>query len=672
MKRQVSRREFMHLSALATAGVVIAACAPAGAPAPAAPAAEATKAPAAEAPAAAGAAPSTYSEAPMLAELVKAGKLPPVDERLPAKPLVMPVAEKVGTYGGTIRRGFKGVSDRWGPTKHVDRLLVWFDQNLVQQPRIVESWELSDDAKVWTFHMREGMKWSDGEPLTTKAVDWWWKNYINNKDLIPGGVASNQSGAWVTGKDKTSMEVEIVDDYTFKFKYADPKPLLNLNLGRGWDAIFLPGHYLAQYHMELTEDKAKLEAEFKAKGVDTWANYFVNDRFTWHMNPDRPVLGGWRAKNALSEELFEMERNPYFFAVDSSGQQLPYVDTITHRLFDTNDVFDLRIVNGEIDFQGRHTNLANFTLYKDGEEKGGYKVLVGTSAGHPSVQLNLTTKNEKLREFFNKRDVRIALSIAVDRNALNELVYDGLMTPRQYSPVTVSPQAYEKQANAYIEYDVEKANALLDGAGYSEKNADGMRVYPGTQDQISFTLEGIDGTGSQQEDFVNEIAKYYKAVGVNAAYKFTERTLYTQHYQANEIEAGCWAGDRTVVPLAAPIIWTAEQDDRPWCPGWVHYRRSGDSDPTSEKPPDGHFVWKIWELWDAIQAEPNADKQNELFFQILDIWAEELPMIGYLGEGPALIIVKNGVHNYLPGMPVDDPTADEHFLNTETYFMEQA
>lgn len=667
VNRQVSRREFLHLSALATAGVVVAACgAPAAAPAPAA---EATTAPAAEAPAAAApaAAPGTYSEAPMLAELVKAGSLPPVDERLPQSPLVMPVAEMVGTYGGTLRRAFKGVSDRWGPTKHVDRLLVWFDQNLVQQPRILESWELSDDAKTWTMHMRPGMKWSDGEPLTTKAVEWWWNSYRNNKEIFPGG----PSGWEVSGAAKTPLTLEIVDDYTFKFIYADPKPLILLSLGRGWDGVFVPGHYLAQFHADLTEDKAKLEADTKAAGFNSWNEYFI-DRSYWHMNPERPVLGGWRAKNPLSEELFEMERNPYFFAVDSAGQQLPYVDSISHRFFDDNSAFDLRIINGEIDFQSRHTNLANFTLYKENEEKGGYKMLVGTSAGHPAIQLNQTTKNENLRKFFQTRDVRIALSIAVDRNAVNELVYDGLMTPRQYSPVSVSPQAYEKQASAHIEFDVEKANALLDGAGYSEKNADGIRLFPGTTDPISFTIEGIDGAGSQQEDFVNEIAKYYQAVGVQASYKYVERSLYEEHYNANEIEAACWAGDRTVVPLAAPIIWTAEQADRPWGPAWVFYRTQGDANPNSEAPPEGHYVWKIWELWDAIQAEPDPAEQNAKFQQILDIWAEELPMIGYLGEGPALIIAKNGIRNYISGMPVDDPTGDEHLLNTETYFWEQA
>jgi peptide/nickel transport system substrate-binding protein len=603
----------------------------------------------------------------MLAELVAAGSLPPVDERLPSNPYVMPVTESVGTYGGTIRRGFKGVSDRWGPTKHIDRLLVWFDQNLVQQPRIAESWELSDDATEWTFHMRPGMKWSDGTPLTTEAVDWWWKYYVNNADIFPGGA----SGAWVTGAERTPLELEIVDDYTFKFKYAEPKPLLLLSLGRGWDAIFMPGHYLSQFHMELTEDTAKLEADTAAAGFNAWNEYFL-DRNYFYMNPERPVLGGWMAKNPLSDELFEMERNPYFFAVDSAGQQLPYFDSVAHRFFEANDTFDLRIINGEVDFQARHVTLANFTLYKESEESGDYQVYVGTSSGHPAIQLNLTTKNMPLREFFNIREVRIALSIAVDRNAVNELVFDGLMTPRQYSPISISPQAYPKQAEAHIEYDPDRANQLLDEAGYAEKNGDGIRVYPGTSDAISFTIEGIDAAGSQTEDFVNEIIKYYAAVGVQASYKYVERTLYTEHYQANEIEAGCWSGDRTVVPLAAPIIWTAEQDDRPWAPAWVHYRNSGEADPTSEAPPEGHWMWDIWSLWDQIQAEPDPDQQTALFHQLLDIWAEELPMIGYLGEGPALVIVKNGIRNYLPGMPVDDPTGDEHLLNTETYFWENA
>jgi peptide/nickel transport system substrate-binding protein len=595
----------------------------------------------------------------MLADLVAQGQLPPVDERLPSNPMVMPVSESVGNYGGTMRRGFSGVSDRWGPTKLQDRGLVWYDQNLNMQPRLAESWELSDDGTEWTFYLRPGTKWSDGSPLTAADVQWWWENHETFPEIMP-----SPGGAWVSGTARTPMTVEVVDDNTFKMKFADPKPLLLYSLGRSWP--FAPGHYMSQFHMELTEDTAKLEADTSAAGFNSWSEYYL-DRNNWYMNPDRPSVGPWVSKNSLSGELFIMERNPYFFAVDQDGQQLPYIDTVNHLLFENGEVFALRVVNGEVDFQARHVALGNFTLYKENEESGDYQVYIGVSAGHPAVQLNLTTKNDQLREFFNNRDVRIALSHAVDRVAINELVFDGLMTPRQYSPLPMSPQAYPEQANAYIEYDPEQANALLDGAGYAEKNAEGFRVWPGTDEAISFTIEMHDAPGTQGEDFSLQVIEYYKAVGVNAAYKYFERSLYTEHYESNEIEAASWGGDRTVLPIAAPIIFTCEQPDRPWAAAWSLWRLDK-TDPNGQEPPEGHWVWDIWNTWDALAVEPDEAKRNDMFRQILDVWATELPMLGYLGESPALIIVKNGFRNYLPGFPLDDTTGDEHLLHTETYF----
>lgn len=670
VNRGVSRREFLRVSALAGAGVVTVACGAAGEPAPAAqeaaPAAPAAAEPAAPAAAAPAASTSQYSEAPMLAELVQAGQLPNVDERLPVNPMVMPVVESIGNYGGTFRRGFSGVSDRWGPTKTQDRGMAWYDQNLNIQPRIAESWELSSDAKEWTFHMREGMRWSDGEPFGAKDIQWWWENEENNTTITPA-----ISSAFTSGADKTPMTLEMVDDYTVKCVFADPKPLFIHDLRRLTQNFYEPGHYLSQFHMDLTADQAGLEAKTKEAGFNAWNEYYV-DRAYWYLNPELPTVGPWNSKNQLSEELFLMERNPYFFAVDAEGQQLPYVDSITHRLFENAEVFNLRIINGEVDFQARHVQLSNFTLYKENEASGDYRVLVGTGSGHSAIQLNLTTKNERLREFFNKREVRIAISVAVDRNALNELIHDGLMTPRQYSPISMSPQAYPKQAEAYIQYDVDLANQLLDEAGYAEKNGDGQRLWPGTTEPISFIIEGTAQDGTPTVDEVLQVIKYYNAVGISASYKYSERSLYEEHWGANEIEAAWWGGDRTVLPLVAPIIWTCQQPDRPWAAAWALWKTSNGTNPNGEEPPAGHWVWTIWDLWDQIAMEPDPARQNELFFQILDIWAEELPMVAYLGEAPAVIIAKNGVRNYIAGMPIDDPTGDEHLLNTETYYWENA
>jgi peptide/nickel transport system substrate-binding protein len=657
-RRKLTRREFIQLSGLAAAGAVIASCK-----------APATEVPATEAPAAtkepdAPAAPvSKYKEAPMVAEM--AGSLPPVDERLPMNPWVCPVAEMVGNYGGTIRRGFKGVSDRWGPTKHIDRCMTYYSQDLVLQPRLIESWDVSDDATTFTLHLRKGVKWNDGTEFTSANFKWFYENQAKNPDISASPPGSHSS----RGADGKAVlcEMEFPDDYTVVFKFAHPNPLWIYGTFRSNNGFFTP-EYMAQFHMELVDDKAALEAKVKEAGFAAW-NELFEDRNWWYLNNERPQLYPWVAKNSLADELFIMERNPWFFGVDPEGNQLPYLDTITHRLFETTEVFNMWIINGEIDFQNRHVGINNYTLFKENEANGDYKVFLGTSAGHSALQLNLATKEPRLNEFFNNRDVRIAISYAMNRDEVNELIYDGLLTPRQYSPLKLSPNYYEKLSNAYIEYDPAKANEMLDAAGY-EKGADGFRTFKDGE-TISFIIEGTAEPGSSGEDEVQLVVKYLNDVGIKATYKYFERSLYTEHFQANEIEGAWWGGDRTVVPLApgAPIF-RGTMIDRPWASGFGIYFNSSGTDPNSVEPPADHFINKIWAIWDQIAQEPNPDQQNALLEQIMDIWAEEIPMVGLLGESPSPIIVKNGFRNYLPGFPMDDTTGDEHLLNTECYFWE--
>ncbi len=123
------------------------------------------------------------------------------------------------------------------------------------------------------------------------------------------------------------------------------------------------------------------------------------DRNTWYMRPDLPTMGAWNAKNQLSEEYFLMERNPYFFQVDAEGQQLPYVDRITHHLHSSADVFAMWVINGEIDFSGRQLTTTNYTLYKENEEKGDYKVVFAMDSMHRVLHLNMTTADARTREF---------------------------------------------------------------------------------------------------------------------------------------------------------------------------------------------------------------------------------------------------------------------------------
>jgi len=672
-KRKLTRREFLQVSVLATAGVALSACkqptpVPTAAPTEKAPVA--TEEPKAEETTAAPEAPvSKFNEAPMLAKLVEAGELPPVDERVPVNPYIVAVAESIGNYGGNWRRGFSGVSDRWGPTKINDRTLSWFDKDFNLKPKLLESWEVSDDTKTWTFHLRKGVKFSDGVELTSENFKWFYEYQVKNKELTPGDPPAshrtrNEDGSWAI------PEMEFPDDYTVVFKFAHPNPLLFYEGGgtRSINGWLTPGHYMKQWHMDLTDDKAALEAKVEEAGFTSWAEYFNNDRNRFDLNPDRPQITPFLLKGSLAEERFVMERNPYYFGTDPEGNQVPYIDTVTHRLFESKEVLNMWIVNGEIDYQSRHLSFGNYTLYKENEANGDYRVLNAISASHEALQLNLSCKNEQLNDFFNTRDVRIAVSHAINRDEINELVWNGLLVPRQYSPLPMSPNYYPKLSEAYIAYDPNKANELLDAAGYDQKGSDGIRLFPdGTP--ISFIVEGTAEAGTPEEDSVQLVCQYLQAVGIKATYKYFERSLYQEHFNANEIEAAYWGGDRTVLPLVpGAIIFRGIQPDRPWCPGYNFYYRNPD-DERAVKPPDDHFIWKIWDIWDnQVAVEPDPDKQNKAFEGILDVWAEELPMIGILGEKPAPVVAKNGFSNVLPGMPVDDTTGDEQFLQSESFF----
>ena len=596
----------------------------------------------------------------MLAALVQEGKRPPVEQRLPKTPVVLDGLAGPGKHGGTIRRGYNGVADWVGPDKLQQVSLVWYNRDLTIRPDLAESWEVSDDAKQWTFHLREGTKWSDGKDFTTDDFKWWYDNALNHEVLGP--VLGR--GAWSTGvgQDRKVMTAEFPDKQTAVFTFADPNPLFYYRVARGQP--FAPAEHMKQFHIDFAPDKAKLEADAKAAGFDTWDAYFA--QFNRPVTLGRPSVGTWVAANNFGDELFVMERNPYFAQVDSAGNQLPYIDRVTHLIFESPDAFSSRIIAGEVDYQARHISIGNFTLFKESESQGDYAVMQGVTANHVAFQPNHTTKNQKLREFFQNRDVRIALSLAINRQEINDLVFNGTATPRQYSPLSQSPQFYEKLSNAHIEYSPEQANQLLDQAGYDKKDAQGIRLWKDGSGPISFTIEGTAQPGSADEDAVQTMIKYFTAVGVQATYKGIERSLFQQHQTANEIEGAFWGGDRTLLPLNDPGIFMGTTIDRPWGVAWGLWRNNATA-PNAEEPPADHWIRKIWSTWDQIAVEPDEQKRQQLFFQILDIWAEELPMIGILGELPQPIIVKSGLQGVKGEFPIDDPTKDEQFINPQTF-----
>lgn len=702
--QKFSRRQFLTLSAALAAAAAVTACGSTGGVAAptAAPgggtAAAGTTAPtrAAGQPTAAGApptvavsqgqptvapqtAPSTYKEAPQLAALVQQGKLPPVAQRLPQNPRVIKPLEEVGQYGGTWRRAYRGLSDRVGPGKLQEEYIIEWDApdpNTIRlSPNWIEKWEANADASEYTFFMRKGLRWSDGSEVTTDDVKFWYDDIQGNKEIIP---APNFAYRQRLGGQYKNATLTVVDKNTFKMKYQAPYPLLPILLAKQGGGLFqgpsflAPSAYLKQFHPKYAspDQLAKAVADKKvATPLDLWgkAGNQEGPINHWFLNPDLPVMGPWKISKPVPAEPVVMERNPFYFQVDSEGNQLPYIDTIEHSLFENNDVLNLRVAGGQIDMQMRHLSVGNFTFYKENEAKGKYRVMRWRAASTDAYFPNINAPDKGLAELFNTADFRQAMSIAINRAEINDLLWNGLGKPRQASPVSGSPEYDPEFEKTWVEYNPQKANQLLDGLGL-QKGPDGFRRRKDGK-VLEVTIEHTSIAGSPEDDQHQRVKRAWEAIGIKTNPKFVERSLYTEHVNNGEIEIGYWGFDRCSVVKADPGRWTGVIQDGPWAPVYGNWYSQEAF--KKEEPPADHPIREVWRLWDATQTEPDEVKRNALFTQMLGIHRQHPYAIGVVGEKVVPAIVANNFRNFKEGYLNDDTLRDSGLIHPQQFFFKK-
>lgn len=664
-QKGLSRRDFLKTMATATAAVV---AARAVSPALAAPAKQ-----------------QTFNEAPMLADLVASGSLPPIEERLPTNPRVITPLNEVGQYGGTWRRAFKGLSDRWGPVKLSEEGALQWDApdadtiNLVVN--YVSEWSQNENATEYTFTLREGLKWSDGQPFTTADVQFWYDNiFVTELMQRPGPLNVGVVG--------DVMELEIVDELTWKVRFANPNPLLPIRMGSdtsgliGGPSMAAPKHYLEKYvGTAETADQALIDAAIAANGVTTWEELWFEQAPRdgrgpinfWFRNPELPILNPWKAVNSPLEDPWIAERNPFYHAVDTEGNQLPYIDRIQHSLFEDNETFNLWIAQGLIDMQQRHVQSASYTFYKENEEAGDYTVVEWRNASTNAFHPNISHPDPVKAALFDTPAFREALSISINREELNELVYSGLLKPRQASPVTGSPQYNADFESKWIEYDPDRANQLLDELGFTERDGEGFRLTP-EGETLTVTITFTDTLGSMNPDEVGIVASYWEAIGIKVNQEMLERSLYEQRNTAGDIEIGVWFVDRSSIVMSDPRRYLGTTIDTPWCPRYATYMAnivygSGTTTNAYVQPPEGHPVQVMHDLWHQIEQEPDEATRNALFEQIIAFHIEHPYMIGTVGEDPAPVIVKNNFFNVGSGFINDDTTRNVGIARPKQFFI---
>jgi peptide/nickel transport system substrate-binding protein len=286
------------------------------------------------------------------------------------------------------------------------------------------------------------------------------------------------------------------------------------------------------------------------------------------------------------------------------------------------------------------------------------------------MHFNMTTKDPRVRELFQERDFRIATSICLNRDEMRELLYDGFGTNMQYVPwPDDNPLYYPKLANVYLEYDPDRANELLDGLGYTERDGEGYRLWKdGSGERISWTCLG------SPDDAKNlMLIDYFEGIGLQLNFRSVERALSIEMHQSNEVEMTSGEADRNLVPLADPQIWIKHRNinDRPWANAWTAWYLNPDN-PIAEEPPADHWIWDIWGYWEELQKTAGEEAQKEIFWRILDIWAEELPSVGLFGDYPLLVVVKNGFKGIHEGYGWDCcTTVYEYVIDNATWYWDE-
>lgn len=631
--RTVSRREFMRLSSIATVGAVTAACA--GDQVPAQPTESATAGDAGESGSSAATSSGQYNEAPMLAEMVEEGALPSVDERLPATPLTVEPWEEVGEYGGAWNMVVRDT-----PYSHVYELLQYEPMLRYSMggqeilPNIAESWEQDDEARVFTFNMRQDVKWSDGEPLTADDVVFWFEDMINNEDLFPA------FPSWMTAGGLRPT-LEKIDDYTVSFTFENPAPLFIRQMGHPFREPYRPMHYLQQFHADYV-DAAELEQRVQDSGFNTWAELFLAEE-SWDTSTELPVLFAWDLETQ-DEEGGRYVRNPYYWKVDTEGNQLPYIDTVVTRIARETAVAQLMAASGEAELQTFSVGQfpRDTMALKRSEEQGNYTV-IDAPISEPNVfimAVNLNHRDPVLREIFNDRRFRFALSHAVNREEIRELVYLGVPNEiRQCAPLPESPYYHEAAAKNYVEYDPDTANALLDEMGLTERNDDEIRLRPdGTP--LSIAMEVM----ARRDDFVDAlelITNAWQELGINASVRPEDDSLYNTRIDGAEIDGGVHFAGAGLFPVINPADYIPIEPDTLWAPLWGRwYATGGDG---GEEPPEE--VQRQLELYDEILITPDEATRIELWREIMDIHAENLYHMGICDRAPVPTVVSNRMHN---------------------------
>ena len=594
-----------------------------------------------------------YSEAPSLAKKVAAGKLPPVDERLPINPRKLNFKNlglKIGKYGGSIRMLMARAKDaRQMSVYGYSRLVGYHPKTFELEADILESFEVKEGRR-FTFELRRGHKWSDGQPLTSEDFRYWWEDVANNKELSPVGPPKI-----MTINDELPI-FEVINRYKFRYTWKRPNPDFLPRLASASPLyIYRPAHYMRQFHEKYTDQDVLKKTVKKSKQRNWAALHNKMDNLYRNDNVDLPVLQPWVSISKPSASRLIFKRNPFFHRVDPEGKQLPYTDSFIFTIAN-NKLIPAKTGTGEVDLQARYLRFDDYTFLKKGEERSPYSTRLWKTAkgAHLALFPNLNVNNPILRKLIRDVRFRRALSLSVHRHEINQVIYYGLAIGGNNSVLPESPLYRPTYRNKWANFDLQKANQLLDEIGLVQRDSSGIRLMPDGS-PLHLIIETA-GESTEQTDVLELVRDSWLKIGIKIFSKPSQRNVFRNRIFSGETAMSIWSGVENGLITAnsspAEFVPTSQQSLQ-W-PKWGQYYETNGK--AGERPTEEHII-HLLELYQRWKNTAAQKEKSEIWEKILKIHSDQIYSIGLVAAVLQPVVVSrrlknvplSAIYNWSPG-----------------------
>jgi len=593
-------------------------------------------------------------EAPSLAAQVAAGELPPLAQRLPQTPRLMRLHSddglEPGRYGGELRLLMGRAKDVRLLNVYGYSRLVGYDRSFELQPDIAQSVDVREDRE-FTIVLRKGHRWSDGQPFTSEDLRYWWQDIALDKEVSPFGPPG------VMRVDDKLPRFEVIDEQTVRYTWERPNPsFLSALAGTRALYIYAPAHYLKQFHKRYAGDAQQLLSAAKAKGERDWAGLHIKMfRPYKYSNIDLPTLDPWLITTRPPSVRFLFKRNPYFHRVDESGKQLPYIGKVIVNIA-SGKLIPAKVGAGESDLQARGLSFSDYTFLKASQKRtlNSVKLWQTTKGAHLALFPNLNAEDPAWRKLLRDVRFRRALSFAVDRNQINQVIYYGLAVEGNNTVNANSPLFEPSYLTSGAQFDPDRANALLDELGLTQRDKRGIRLLPdGRPLEIIVETAGED---TEQTDVLELIESMWRAVGVKLYSKPLQREVFRNRIFAGKTLMSIWGGLENGLPTAdmsPKELAPTSQQQLQW-PKWGQYFEANGS---VGEAPDIAEAQQLLALNGQWLVATSRGERERIWKEMLSIHAQQTFTIGIVSGVPQPVVAnrnlrnvpQKGIYNWEPG-----------------------